>query len=266
MDCRKGQDGIDRVQELKPISNLRKVESDLRILSSQLVSPGIPQIEIKPVLLTPESEDGYLICLIPRGEREPLMSTAAGVHKYYYRIGSDFLEMTHSMIADRFLRKPQAFLQLILEVRAKTIISPYEDDICFALGLLNTGTGAANSPGVFIRANHQLTLYSHGPSAPQPVAHIVPAENGLSADNNSLFFSGSVEHTIYPETICYFALGNIRQSNLGDQGMALKGCRPLNYKYKAYSGSNSQQGELTVLFSELIKAAPKSFFTAKIEN
>ena len=262
VDCRTGSDNIDRVRGLKPIANLTRLISEFSILSAQLVSPGIRGVRQHPIFTDKTNDMGDLITYVPRGDDEPIMSTASGLHEYYYRIGSEFKPINHSMLSDQFLRRPKAHLKLVLLKRESYSKNHHANVIACSLGLLNVGRGVCSSPGLWIRGNHVLTLGVYSPAAPQPALHLCPIDDPGGFSHTGHFYAGNASHIIYAETICFVANGALTESDFLQQGdEILKGRKKqIVFDYQAYSDSGVQTGNLSILFQELLDAKNGTLF------
>ena len=152
VDCRRGadRDDPDAVQELKPIRNLRRWLSDLQSYEHQVASPALAGVRHAIIIDPTQGDDvGYAVTYVPRSEGQPVMAIAKMKEQYSYfvRSGSSFGKMTHSLVADRFGRRPHPDLKISLVGGVKNEadgIRDYE----FTLGIKNIGRGLALYPAV----------------------------------------------------------------------------------------------------------------------
>lgn len=154
VDCRKGAQGEDVVQDLRPIANLTRFVGELNDLQAQLVSPGIAAQHF--AIEDPSTADaGYAVSYIPRGEGAPHMAVGSG-HKFMYRAGSSFLPMPQWMVADRFGRRPQPILKLGWFPREKESNNNRVHAVWVHLIVENIGGATAKYPGFSLKASNSF--------------------------------------------------------------------------------------------------------------
>ena len=101
----------DVAQSHCPIKNLALFISNLQQYTPQIVSPGVIGVEHHSISDPNDSDVGYVITYVPKGQGEPHMARAKDQHRFYYRSGSSSLVMEPFMLADRYGRRPQPKLE-----------------------------------------------------------------------------------------------------------------------------------------------------------
>lgn len=150
VDCRRDRDGVDAVTDLKPIKGLKKFLSALQTCYPQVTSPGISEVQIEGIEEFENSDTGFAIVYVPRGEGEPVMATAAGLYRFYFRVNDKFEIMPQYMLADRFGRRPHPKLEMVWQPRAG---GSEETRKRVLLGVKNVGLGPAREMCVTILTN-----------------------------------------------------------------------------------------------------------------
>ena len=189
-------DSPDAAQELKPIQNLKRFLTDLNTLSPQLASPFLQDVKHKMILESAETNVGYAVSFIPERDNEPVMATGTDLQRYYCRVNTVFMPMSHSMVADRFNRVAKPDLRLCVQFcEARGHLG----DRIF-IGLANVGLGAAHYPGV-----------SFGPRYSIPVGDTYGLENSLEMTplvtlevQDGQLFQAKQEIIIHPKTSLTF--------------------------------------------------------------
>lgn len=136
VDCRKGPDGADIVQELKPIQQLKAVLAQMLTLSASLVSPAVIGAEHIPIYADKPEDTGFIITYVPKGESSPHMAMVG--NRFMYRAGNSFLPMPEWMVADRYGKRPQPKLKLALRDMGGQYVG---------INIVNEGLGTAINPG-----------------------------------------------------------------------------------------------------------------------
>ncbi|MBP9811345.1 ATP-binding protein [bacterium] len=148
------REGPDAADELKPIANLKRFLTDMNSMSPQLASPFLQDVRHKPIWLDEEADLGFAVSYIPIAGNEPVMATGADLQRYYCRVSSNFMPMTHSMVADRFNRVAKPDLRLWLRFNDAYRHMP---DRIF-IGLANVGFGAAHYPGISFGPRYSIPI------------------------------------------------------------------------------------------------------------
>ncbi len=204
VDCRRGTapDDADAVQGLKPIQGLQRWLSDLQTFEHQVVSPALAGVRHHIILEPVHGEDcGYAITYVPKSESVPHMAIAKTKDQYSYflRSGTSFVKMGHSMVADRFGRRPHPDLHVSLYGRSqseKDNTRTYE----LVLGIKNVGRGLAVYPALLIRLQGSLQFLQFGLDGNGNDG--LPRHNrGFRQDQtNERMYAGGINDVIHPGT------------------------------------------------------------------
>lgn len=152
----------DIASELKPIANVEQFASNFRMVCSLNVSPPVPHVEVRSVALQ-DSDDGLIVCEVPRSDQRPHMSTAPGVHSYFRRSFQGNVPMTPSEVRDQILAVRDAILEPIAKFPAGGMYSMGRSwvsaraSVVFALK--NVGQALCRNP--FLRVRSAVKLVSH---------------------------------------------------------------------------------------------------------
>lgn len=112
VDCRKNDEEIDVVTELKPFAKVAAFRSALKTNAPSLLQPGLNGIDFHIIMLPNENDKGFLVVFIPSAQGEPVRAEAARTYRYHIRTGDQSPVMPHSILADRFGRRPHPKLEL----------------------------------------------------------------------------------------------------------------------------------------------------------
>lgn len=155
IDCRKNNEGIDCVSDLKPINNLHFIFSIMNNLISDSISPKIDNIKIEETKNT-----GYIKILVPESQKGPHMAKL-GEDRYYKRSGDSFYKMEHYDIQDMFGKRRQPLLKLLYSIYPShsTNNEKYGNII---LSLTNIGRGIAHYPYLSIFVNSPYSISKYG--------------------------------------------------------------------------------------------------------
>jgi hypothetical protein len=177
---------IDQVVATPGVDNPRQILARLNGLSSDATSPGLKGLDHRII----EGRDGlpsFAATFVPEGESGPYMAMLGEArHRYYRRIGSAFTPMDHSMVADMFGRRPQAWLKLSFFTSGGRAL---------AAELENRGRGAAVAPYLLfsdVQAPFRVVPYE-GPNFPAELPRTSP---GSQAEFEG--FAGGMTHLIHP--------------------------------------------------------------------
>ena len=84
-----------------------------------LTDPPLARVEVVPIPLKEGGRDGFVVCYVPEGKQKAYKSMKAK-YPYYFRIGSDAVEMSNEWL--RHLFAPQVYHKLSLQISAiKTV-------------------------------------------------------------------------------------------------------------------------------------------------
>jgi hypothetical protein len=186
LKARIGADGIDVIQELKPVENVESVRSEALDAISSLVEPGIEGIQSKAVRIAPRVKQGFVLIFIPESQGAPHRSKC-NPKEFYVRIGAQTLPMAYFQLEDRFGRRPHA--RLIVNLKHHSIRHAYLQanifERCISVELTNEGRGLARFPAIRCQD-------TRGISAPHPMHTVQPIWAISHADNDWLSFRGGV--------------------------------------------------------------------------
>lgn len=178
----RGDDDIDQVVATPGVDNARQLLAKLNGLSSEATTPGLQGLDHRII----QGSDGlpsFVATYVPEGASGPYMAMLGEArHRYYRRIGSAFVPMDHSMVADMFGRRPRPALQLELFL-------PSPNDLHVGARISNVGRGIARAPYLLLKVASPLTIH-------QSAMHLVPIRPGPSGwslftlDLNSVIHPG----------------------------------------------------------------------------
>ncbi len=127
------EEGVDIIQNVVPIKNIRKFESSLRELESRLVERLVHGVEYK-TLFTGDDE-GIIVTYIPQSAIPPHRSSLD--NKFYIRAGGTFQSLDINLIEDLFHRRRTPNIEFIIKCTGKNQ---------FMICVSNTGEATAQSP------------------------------------------------------------------------------------------------------------------------
>jgi hypothetical protein len=152
VNARRGSDGFDRVQSIEPISELTRFLSELQGALPDLVSFQVPGVQMEPIRKPPDADAiGVVLTVIPQSDMTPHMATGRGLHRYYLRNGSQFLEMEHYQVADQFGRRAHPRIKLLVEWRVRVGLhsrDSFQLSFDVDLAIRNEGRGLLRYPSV----------------------------------------------------------------------------------------------------------------------
>ncbi|KYG02595.1 hypothetical protein BE21_54740 [Sorangium cellulosum] len=135
LEARKDNDDIDQIVGIKPIKELKKVESALRELESRVVERMVAGVEYLPIATA--GDEGLIAVYIPQSERPPHRSQID--NKFYLRAGGVFSAMPVSLIEDLFARRLRPALEFIIRKIGNDRL---------VVSLANRGKASARNPYV----------------------------------------------------------------------------------------------------------------------
>jgi hypothetical protein len=168
IEARQGssKDDPDCAQALKPISNLARWMSDLHQFTASLVSPAVVGVEHHAIPSSDNGETGYAVTYVPRSDGYPHMAIAKDQHRYYFRGGSSFLKMESFMVADRFGRRAQPKLSMVLKIGSVEMVADIGRKPIttrrLTVSIENSGLGIARHPAIRIKPNELFNLDPFG--------------------------------------------------------------------------------------------------------
>jgi hypothetical protein len=196
VDARKGADGIDCAQSLKPISDIQRFNASVTNLIGQLLMPRHEGVRTAIISSSTNPTSGYLLLEVDRSERRPHRSEAKGGKGYYKRIGDSFFEMEHYDIEDAFNRMHVPSLSFAWRIDRTTTYGRSGEggfDADITLQLRNNSTRTAKFPCLYIRRPQGVNLKSSG-------GYISPLQFRVRTEGEWTYFIGGADHVINPET------------------------------------------------------------------
>lgn len=141
IDCSRLEDGSDVANAKYPIVNVTRFKSWLDGAISGCTIPPHTNV-INEVLKINEQGGGYVISFIPKSNHAP--HQVVGRLQYYMRAGSDFVPVTHSILAGMFGKRPQP--NIINQFTSEPV--SFENSslhVSIGIMLMNNGIGIADN-------------------------------------------------------------------------------------------------------------------------
>jgi hypothetical protein len=148
VSCRENQ-GIDAVDDLRPIHGLRRFHSDLHSLTDQIVSPPVEGVQHELIELPGQDDTGFVATHVPKDEARLHMAIATDQHCFYRRDRTGFRLMEEYEIAAGYARRPAPKLELVWEFQ-EAGRSSTECQITVRLGIFNSGLALAHYPALAV--------------------------------------------------------------------------------------------------------------------
>lgn len=145
----KNEDGIDAAIKPEPVKGLRLLESRLSELSTQLVTPPLPEVEHRALLRAVGEDVGFALSYVPQSDGGPHMAKAKGVHWYMKRAGASFYKLEHFDLEDMFGRRPRPALEVVARVKLQWRTAALVR-ACVIVGLRSRGRGSARAPYIAV--------------------------------------------------------------------------------------------------------------------
>lgn len=179
---------IDQVIATPGVANARKLLARLNELSSVATSPTIVGLEHRIIEGGGEHPD-FVATFVPGGEGGPYMAMLdEAKHRYYRRIGSAFMPMDHTLVADMFGRRPHAKLELTL--------FQHGTDPVLGAELANTGRGMAVAPYLLFFDVFAPFLVSPYPGSGKVADFALPRTKPGSGDADG--WAGGMNDVLHP--------------------------------------------------------------------
>ncbi len=220
----------DEAQSLKPIPNIRRWGSDLNEFTPQVVSPVVEGVQHFIIPKSGSNDEGYAVTYVPESSGLPIMAIAKRNEQscYFTRSGSSFIRMESFMVADRYQRRPQPKLELVVESKSNPSPEGKGFKVELQLFLQNEGRGIALYPAF---EYERITTFGYSPAAGHNnYGTGLVYEIATRTDPKSLFFYGTVNHVVHPGRKLFIAslVGNISSDSW------LRGDTHLEIRYKIY--------------------------------
>lgn len=185
-------DGVDRVQDLEPISNWQRAYSDVSSAVGDLLQPRNELIDVQGFPSDQGGDLGYIAVNVPRSERRPHRSEASGQKQYYKRSGAASYAMEHYDIEDAFARRVAPALSIHHEWSTLTRGSgPEGIEASVLLAILVANNGSAS-------AKHVTMTLRHGQSATLGLGQHMVEGNDVSSANGMVTYSAPSDYVIHP--------------------------------------------------------------------
>ena len=140
---------IDQVVAAPGVANARAILARLNELSSTASAPGLHGLDHR-IIEGDGTHPSFVATYVPEGESGPYMAMLDQArHRYYRRIGSAFMPMEHSMVADMFGRRPRPTLNVEFRPEASATLN-------LRAIVSNVGRGIARAPYLMLRAGEPL--------------------------------------------------------------------------------------------------------------
>lgn len=227
----------DEAQSLQPIPNIRRWGSDLNDFTPQVVSPVVEGVQHFIIPKSDSDDEGYAVTYVPESSGLPIMAIAKRNEQscYFTRSGASFIRMESFMVADRYQRRPQPKLELVVESKLKRLIGGEGFNIELQLFLQNNGRGIAIYPAFECE---RMSTFGYSPA----VGHNTYGtgliyEIATSPSVKSHFFYGTTQHTVHPTRKLFIA------SLTGDtNSTAWLRSHSIEIKYKIYCDGFYHEG------------------------
>ena len=142
------EDGVDRVQNLEPISNVSKCLLRVERAIARSLEPPLTRIEIDRVEDPSKRGAGVIVLNVDSSDSGPhRIAVGPDEGRYYMRAGSRTVVMPHTVLADRFGRRPSAKLQIGVSYGDNEEEPGFHEARFY---LRNYGRGAARQPAILI--------------------------------------------------------------------------------------------------------------------
>lgn len=139
--------GIDKIQGPQPIMNVNSCLLAVQQAIASMIEPPIVLVEVHAVV-EPGTDRGVVAVYVAASDGGPhRITTGPEQGRYYMRASSNTVVMPHTILADRFGRRPQPRLRLVADFRAGS----GQDQWGISLRLRNEGRGVAHQPAVVVR-------------------------------------------------------------------------------------------------------------------
>ena len=184
----KSDESIDQVVATPGVANARKLLARLNELSSVATSPALAGLVHRHIEGGADHPD-FVATYVPAGEGGPYMAMLdEAKHRYYRRIGSAFMPMDHTLVADMFGRRPHAALTVTLYQLG--------DDPMLGAELTNTGRGIAVAPYLLFSDVRAPFIVSPYPGTGKVADFALPRTSPGSGDAEG--FIGGMNHVLHP--------------------------------------------------------------------
>lgn len=147
----RSQGGLDRVTQIVSITDVEQCARVVEATIGGWIEPPISIVNVEKIedLATPGS--GVVIVYAGSSDGGPhRIATGVNEGRYYLRAGSSTEIMPHTILADRFGRRPQPKLRLLADFTSGSG-PPMHHEWGISLRLLNEGRGTARHPAVVVR-------------------------------------------------------------------------------------------------------------------
>lgn len=224
VDCAKDDEGIDCVRELAPIENYEAICSALSHVSSTILQPSVPGLDVHNIPSDRVQQHGYIVVEVPRSERRPHRCEVTN-KQYFKRSGSSSIAMEHYEIEDAFRRTgtPDLRIETLLRARdgEKSLGRTTHEAV---LDIIATNKGAASAKHISFSFQRYPGLnYRLGPSRHYSFQHTVLSDwLSVSADPALIVHPGqrtvifSLNFEVFSDTHQILVNGQEEQQSLNE--------------------------------------------------
>lgn len=135
----------DQVQKVIPIADALRIKGNIQRRLSELVTPPVPGVRVEHITQPDSPDAGIVVIYVPASgvESHRTMAGEAGDRQHYHmRTDVNTTLMSHSLLAERFGRRPLSKLYLVAEYSLNRNHCTVDMWIC------NRGRGYAERPAV----------------------------------------------------------------------------------------------------------------------
>lgn len=207
VDARRGPDGVDCAQGLRPVERVRLFHSRLLELCSDGASPVVENVRHRVIRCRSGTDEGFVITLVPSSDGGPHMAKFQE-DRYFKRNGSKFIRMEHFDVADMFGRRRRPCLRVVVRCSRRN-----GEEVRVLVSLKNSGRGLACAPYLAIALPQPLRWCEFGVDG--------NCNEGLprlrhSASGHQLRYGAGLSQVIHPGTdLDVFSLWNGRDASYG---------------------------------------------------
>ncbi len=236
----------DEAQTVKPISQLRRLRSDLNEFTPQCVSPPVVGVEHEIIIKAGENDIGYAVSYIPKSHMLHMaIAKKSEQYCYFIRSGASFIRMESFMVADRLSRRPAP--QIGIDVRVDIVdgFPPGVKQYALTIGIENTGIGIATYPALRVQpASRDLGFDELGIDGNRNSG--LPRQLGAN-QNNARYYTGGINNVVHSGTIMEVTrlLRPVLRDWEGPEST-------IEFLYDVYCDGDTQMGRMVIPIGQLI--------------
>jgi len=230
------RDEPDVVKGLKEIEKLTNFKGLLEKAIPDLVSPGIEMPLLEPIYTDKDKDTGFLAVYIGKSDGLPVhVRISKEMSDFFIRLGWSFLPMDYSMLADRFGRRPQPRLEVVVWFEKQQ-----DETVVISLGIMNDGRGIARSAGVRLWG-----FYIPLGMEARPSMLLAPGASDRKSRGQTFCLPDN--GTIPPGMFYLLGRSQILPAHLNNLTF------PMTFQYLVFADGCSTEGEITVESAYLYK-------------